>query len=233
MKLIAGLVTAALLTSLSACSRELPSYRYRLTVEVDTPEGLRTGSSVIEVRTFRASEFPGATAGGVDGRIRGQAVAVDLGARGILFVLLKGRDSPTQIGSLAMPALLPQPPDPGGTADGLGNNIAALKRVRGAAPVPPETYPMLVRFGDIRNPASVAEVDPANVSASFGPGVRLRRMTAEITDDDVTTGIEERLPWWDEYRGRRLDGAPVGIEDLRNPILAHHLAQGSFSAGAR
>ncbi|MEP0393170.1 MAG: hypothetical protein ABJ205_00340 [Erythrobacter sp.] len=38
---------------LGGCGAEdvAPDYRYRLTVEVDTPEGLKTGSSVIEVST--------------------------------------------------------------------------------------------------------------------------------------------------------------------------------------
>jgi hypothetical protein len=232
-KLAASFVALALLVVLPACGRELPSYHYRLTVEVETPEGLRTGSSVIEVRTFRASEFPGAEAGGVSSRIRGEAVAVDLGARGILFVLLQGRNSPTQIGGLAMPALLPRRPDPRGTAEALGNNITVLKRVRGAAPVPSQDYPTLMRFGDIRNPASAIEVDPTNLAASFGTGVRLRRMTAEITEDNVTSEIEERLPWWDSYHDRRLDGSTTRIEHSENPNLAHHLGQGSFSTGLR
>jgi hypothetical protein len=40
----------------------------------------------------------------------------------------------------------------------------------------------------------VQRVDPANLAASFGPGIRLKRITVEVTDDDVTTGIEKRLP---------------------------------------
>jgi hypothetical protein len=42
---------------------------------------------------------------------------------------------------------------------------------------------------------SVERVDPANLSAQFGEGVRLRRITVQVTDDDVTDGMEERLGW--------------------------------------
>lgn len=221
-----SLVCAGLLVS--ACGNEMPSYRYKLTVEVETPEGLRTGSGVIEVRTFRSSDFPGATAGGVNSRIRAEAVAVDLGAQGTLFVLLSGRDSPTQIGSLAMAALMPRRVDQRGTAEALENNIVALKRISGAALVPPESYPTLVRFGDVRNPTSVVEVSAANLSASFGPGVRLRRMMAEITDEDVTTGIESRLPWLSDSPERRLDSAYRGGT---NPSLPQRLSHGDFLRG--
>ena len=44
-------VTAAI--GCAAQNEECPPYRYRLTLAVDTPEGVRTGSSVIEVRTFK------------------------------------------------------------------------------------------------------------------------------------------------------------------------------------
>jgi hypothetical protein len=38
---------------------------------------------------------------------------------------------------------------------------------------PEVQYPLLVTFGDIADPKSVALVDPTNLAASFGPGVRL------------------------------------------------------------
>ena len=64
---------------LSACGDDTPTYRYRMTVEVETPEGLKTGSSVIEVSTDVASEYTIPTPGKVTNRVRGEAAAVDLG----------------------------------------------------------------------------------------------------------------------------------------------------------
>ena len=44
-------LVALSLFAASCSERDLaPDYRYRLTVEVETPEGLRSGSSVIEVK---------------------------------------------------------------------------------------------------------------------------------------------------------------------------------------
>ena len=59
---------------------------------------------------------------------------------------------------------------------------------------------MLVTFADRDDPTSVARVDPDDLAASFGEGVKLRRITVQLTDDPVTSGIEERLGWLTEHR---------------------------------
>ncbi|NMW32944.1 hypothetical protein HKD42_12810, partial [Altererythrobacter sp. RZ02] len=66
-----------------------PDYRYRLTVEVETPEGLKSGSSVIEVQTNIAGEYSIPTPGRVSQRLRGEAVTVDLDDGQVLFALLR------------------------------------------------------------------------------------------------------------------------------------------------
>ena len=81
-----GLFAAAL--ALDGCSKILPNeYRFRMTVEVQTPQGLKTGSSVYEVSARKhvalTSEEAERSAG-----VRGEALVVDLPG-GPLFVLLK------------------------------------------------------------------------------------------------------------------------------------------------
>jgi hypothetical protein len=90
-------VMAALLLSLStaACavagfSGEYPSakIRYKMTVEVETPEGIRTGSAVREISMVSRPKRMGESN---DTHVRlekGEAVVVDLGQRGVLFVLM-------------------------------------------------------------------------------------------------------------------------------------------------
>jgi hypothetical protein len=67
------------------------TYKYRMTVEVSTPEGIKTGSSVIEVTTHQWPKFlSGITAGNTtESSAVGEAPFVDLGARGMLFATLK------------------------------------------------------------------------------------------------------------------------------------------------
>lgn len=54
---------------------------------------------------------------------------------------------------------------------------------------------MLVTFGDLADPTTMAEVDPDDLTKTFGEAVSLKRITVQITDDPVTTGIEMRLGW--------------------------------------
>lgn len=200
----------------TACGEQLPTYRYRLTVEVETPEGLRTGSSVIEVRTHEGAAFPGPEAASTHSRIRGEAVAVDLGPRGVLFALLNSPDRQTGAGGYAW-ALLPNRPTSGRDADERRENYRALRAVRGRVELPPDRYPMLVRFRDISDPATVEEIEPGVLSRAFGDGVRIRQITVEMTDEDVTSGIESRLAWLPELNGGYLHGgvtareAPLGL----------------------
>jgi hypothetical protein len=91
-------------------------------------------------------------------------------------------------------------------------------------------YPMLVTFGDEADPTSVTLVDPDDLAATFGAGVKLRRITAELTDDPVTTGIEKRLGWLTNYYDKMLDGRSIRHIDAENR-LANNLSQNSFAVG--
>ena len=54
---------------------------------------------------------------------------------------------------------------------------------------------MLDRFRKPDDPTSVELVDPRNLAASFGSGVKLERAYVEIADDAITHGVEAKLPW--------------------------------------
>ena len=89
-------LATALATALSACGLtdnlvddRTPNHRYRLTVEVETPEGLKTGSSVIQVEQSlgRAGGAPASSQ--IYRKVHGEAVAVDLPDGLTLFALLR------------------------------------------------------------------------------------------------------------------------------------------------
>ncbi|MDJ0979954.1 MAG: hypothetical protein QNI87_15620, partial [Erythrobacter sp.] len=67
-------------------------------------------------------------------------------------------------------------------------------------------------------------VDPDDLSASFGEGVELQRITVELTDEPVTTGIEERLGWLGEYPEPSLRPG----HDLKDYSLPATLRHGDF-----
>lgn len=179
-------------------------YRFRLSVAVDTPEGLRTGSSVYEVRAQnRWSPLPDMASRTWE--VRGEAAAVDLPGGRTLFALLRTGAHFEDMMGLSMASLHPDFAGTGYDVVGVAKELA-----RGAwpgpAPVAPEDYPMLVTFADENNPASVQLVEPGNLAAAFGSGSRLRGITVELTDDAVTSGIEERLPAPDERGFFNWDG---------------------------
>ena len=52
-----GIAATAVLTGCGIVGPWFPKYRFRLTVMIETPEGMRTGSSVYEVKTSRTGEW--------------------------------------------------------------------------------------------------------------------------------------------------------------------------------
>jgi hypothetical protein len=90
--------------------------------------------------------------------------------------------------------------------------------------------PVLVRFGNPKEPTSAALVDPLDLAASFGPGVTFKRAFVEVTDDPVTTGIEARLPWLKSSKlSERLFPAPdPRLGSDQKPPLVRRLTYDDF-----
>ena len=199
-------------------------WRYRMTVTVETPEGIKTGSAVREVNAHREPDV-GENAG-AGSYVRGEAVVVDLGARGTLFALLRGQNSVDHAEDIVF-HMFPMPDGPGGglTREGIWY-YSRLKDAKATLPI--DKYPMLVRFKDINDPKTVERVDPNNLAASFGDGVKLVSASIEITSDPVTTGVEKKLGWLREYYGKMLDGERYETIEAKNR-LANSLGSGSFS----
>jgi hypothetical protein len=190
---------AALL--LSGCIGEKHTFRYRLTLAVNAGGTTYSGSSVIE-DTFIDQVALAGLAGGIpwSTRLRGDAVAIDLGSPGILFcVLARDRKRPTSRDAELLPILLFgnyfTEGFPSTNSGRFASQIREIARSKPKRVVDPIFLPMLVRFRDLNNPASVEHVDPANLAAQFGAGVELAGVTIEITDEPVTTSIENVLRW--------------------------------------
>ena len=222
--LVAALACAGAALPLAGCT-STTTIRYRLTLEVDTPEGIRTGSGVIQVKYSKLLRLLGAS-GEWDAEVKGEAVAVDLGERGRLFALLKAgadpRSSPAYIVLRAF--RFPHGAMPSPAKEGI-KQIAALS---GREALPLDSLPLLVRFRDPADPMSVERVDPRRLDATFGPGVELRAASDAITDAPVTIGAAGRLPWLADYFDKRLDGARYEHIYAENR-LANSLSSGAFT----
>jgi hypothetical protein len=97
-----------------------------------------------------------------------------------------------------------------GNLDWIEMAIQFNKRCRQPFPIAPADLPDLVTFGDVNNPKSVMLVDPNNLGATLGQGVSWRSMTLQVTDEPLTKGIDEHLPW---VRGYQLN---MRIPELRS-----------------
>jgi hypothetical protein len=219
-------VMAGVATLLAGCSMfpDVHTYRYRLTVEVETPKGIRSGSSVIE---SSASESKGLNGSQVHSELHGEAVAIDMPDGGTLFALLDAGEGTAPFAAAAYREILPKSV----IIENSGWKVEhdAIEHQTVAADVPPKYYPIFVRFTDIKDPASVVKVDPAHLERDYGAGVRLKRVFVQITDDDVTTGIEKRFSWWTQFRNLHLDGSPARYEDMTKQNLTAHMSPGRFS----
>ena len=185
-----GILLLALFT-LTGCERY--SWRQKLTITIETPAGEVSASSVSEI-SWRKHWIQ--TDGmGWDYDLTGEAVVVEVTPGHYLFALLKGAGTTEYMGSVAAASIAGRK---GRVINGALFDEVRDKRDRaaGVITVPQYQYPLLVTFGDITNPASVTLVDPADLAASFGPGVRLKSVTLEVTDEAVTEGMVEAFPFW-------------------------------------
>lgn len=187
--------------------------RYRLTLEVQDGDELKTGASVIDVSynvepswsPSHYNSFP---------RTVGYAPTVDLGEKGLLFLTFSNATrTPAQraernkqvfclfddIGCLPFAAYHLS----GGAADYARKKTALddLLRQTGPRDVPFVTLSQLIRFVDIDGQHKYVDLSPDDLAASFGPGVKLKRVVLELTNDPVTPR-PEIWPQWLKEKGQ-------------------------------
>lgn len=212
---LAIVVAATVLTT--ACNPFPKTWQWnqKLTVAVETPQGIKSGSAVTHVSWQDANAL-----GNYIPTYSGEATVVEIAHGRYLFALIGEKSKYIAqytfhkqfgISRADYQKLLPE-----------------IEKFRGTADVPRNRYPLLVTFADTSDPKTVQKVDPDNLAASFGPGVSLKRITLGITDEKVTEGqIAKLLTWLDQYRNRMLDGNRIST--IKSPNrLANDLSAGNF-----
>lgn len=177
-----------------------PGHKYRLTVEVETPAGIKSASGVMSVHPDRGYSRRGHTA------MKGDAVFVDLGGKNLnLVALLAHLDKTIDLDGMNYVALRAY------KAAGRNVSFNEMSGMSGTVPVTGALIPLLVTFGDPADPASARLVNSDDLEAAFGKGFRLHAVSAEVVPNGlwpldfggalgtpVTRGIEARLPWLKE-----------------------------------
>lgn len=218
------------LMPLLACSQKV-SWHQKLTVIIDTPDGEVRGSSVTRIENVTSKgPLVLAEARGTRSYWTGEAVAVEVVPGKWLFALLGGEGG-TDAGHWAYAAY---DLNEAMAQNGHPSIEAAMSKLRAQpknapVPLPASGLPLMVKFADITDPTSVERIDPSDLATSFGPGVQLKAVTLEITDEPVTKGrVEAVLSWLSVIWPNRLDGQRFGSIQTNYP-LANSLSANAFS----
>src|ERR1700682_4693004 len=197
-----------------------PGHKYRLTVEVETPEGVKSASGVMAVHPDRSYSRGG------HNPTRGDAVLVDLGGgENLLALLAHIENKSVDLDGMNYVALRAY------NAAGRKASFNEMSRMTGAVPVKGALVPVLVTFTDLNDPGTAREVLPDEVEAGLGKGFHVGSISVEVVPnglwpldfggplgEPVTRGIEAKLPWLngaDNPAGRALQAAalPIGTID--------------------
>jgi len=221
MMLAAAVFLSVLMVAcaVAGASGEYPStkIRYKMTVEVDTPEGVKTGSAVREISMASRPMMLGESNDTHVKLEKGEAVVVALGQRGTLFATLGiSMDNAIEVILNAFPSGCLE-----GNYSRCGIRHYSSIKEGSQAELPVKHYPPFFMFKNLQDPMSVAGVrdrhscsDHLNdcttyslsMEGAFGEGVKLKSVTIEITSRNPTEEVDKWLPWLKGLNGKYLHG---------------------------
>lgn len=245
------------LFTLGGCSDGFPDYNYKMTIYADG----KSFSSVRRIEQEQVASMVDSAGVRVDRTLIGQAVILDIDGRGYYALLTRPDNADYSLLTVTAQSLgryvsddakpmsefdkaaeeyrrdQQSARDPGSYLKDIAGRSRAMTQIEGPRDLPRsvpnhdqhrgpriiETWPMFVTFDDPADPTSVREVSPDAIGVT--------RITIEITDEDVSTGIEERFSWWEQYRGLRLDGKSSISTNMSAPTLNSRLTINDFDAG--
>lgn len=222
------LMSLALLC-ISGCDYFFPTIlHYKITIEIETPKGIKVGEAVRKVSWMRQPRITPETQQ-LGQSLKGEAVTVDLGERGAVFSLIASNSYEELYEAI-----------PAKNTNSSSERIQFYRNLKiGTQAELKHHHPKMVTFNDLSDPKSVKLVYRQNwehenyktedhFNEVFGEGVQLKQITIEITDAPVTWKIREWLPWLDDYYNQMLDGNRIQTNKTKNR-LANSLSAGSFS----
>jgi hypothetical protein len=219
MRLLAMILALSAVLTLAGCSRTY-DWHQDIRLLIETPRGLVEASAVQSVEIEYYPEWLRINGFALERNLRGEAVVADLGEGRYLFALLGGA----------------------GLAEGvyrdLGDWPGIFRRIerqvdKPARDIPKRLWPQMVTLEDATDPKSVRMVDPNNLSASFGEGYALRKVTLAVTEAPVTAGVVEGVLGWLAEHGEthaNLKGTPKsGLISEQPDPLVYMIAPSHFS----
>lgn len=212
------------------------TWRYKVTVTIQTPEGLKTGYAVREMHVVHVPNILPEVHSSID--IRGEAVVIDLGKRGVVYAVMGTDEQYTLFNAFLL--------DGATTPSG----IRYYKSLKPGTSVSLDWKhrPMLVTFKNPADPQTVESVYHVTTKISpphddsdyvvsdtlektFGVGVHLKDVTVEITDERVTENIKKKLIWLNELQQTKSRLSGNNSIAITTNNLSDNLASGSFNRG--
>lgn len=199
-------------------------WHYRMTVVLNTPEGVRTNSVVRRVSYHKEPKILPEQAPAIFSVTGGTANFFDLGERGVLFAIMRGGLAD---GDYEWVIALDSFPELRRFKEAPKNVKVVLKQ---------EQYPTFLWFKDVKDPTSVENVFDVNFYSArdnnnkyvgsearisnrleqvLGQGAFIQEISVEITDAPVTGDIESLLPSigrgqkYTEWLQKRTHGDPL------------------------
>lgn len=181
------------------CTTPVATLRFRMTVDVNTPDGIKSGSSVMKLVRERPFLIPMPGAGGSDRggglQILGEAPFVDLGGK---FVFMKFHDEfyRHEIKDTVFDGLRLRARYRSEANGGDGAIFRELSRIKSQADVTPSEYPAFATFAEVTNPQSQTEILSEAFRAKLGADYSIDKVTIQVVanDEPLTTALTERFP---------------------------------------
>jgi hypothetical protein len=188
--------------------KQYPPYRWRLTVELATPAGLRSYSGVYENQDSVAGPGMRFAPGSSSTCVQGDAIPIALDRRSTVYVL-PWREDNWDWSRYAPQAILATP---------IGDHAKralAMARLHGSAVLPRDNnrteigWPSFIRLPGKSGRALLPIVDPDHL----GPGIRVARVTVSTTRDAVTRPLRPSIK-------KLLESLPAGTDSGRAEYLS-------------
>jgi hypothetical protein len=175
------------------------SYRYRLTIAIQTDGEPHSGSSVIEVQWVGQPKLGQAPP--FYPYVHGQGVFVDIGKRGAIVATLITGDTSVFTGARAVDAMYLAARAFGNNSS--SDNIPQLPSLTGRRDLAPDNMPRLLWFPNVANADSARIIRAEDIPTVFGPNARLMAAYVEITRNPIVIDIDKKLPWYKELVDRQ------------------------------
>ncbi|MBY3255811.1 hypothetical protein HFO09_08950 [Rhizobium laguerreae] len=189
MKFLAAVLLPTVLAGCNVLGFYTWRWNQKVTVIVETPHGVRTGSSVQSVVWHESPSWAhlGDSGGWFSSELHGEAAVVEVAADKYLFALLKTYDDPAG-DKVFRPAIAKSQSAIVDRRSEIRAENDAIESSRETREIPKSAFPTLVTFETISDPSTARQVDPENLASEFGNGYRLKSIELTITTEPQTSG---------------------------------------------